>query len=48
MLPVGTLKLLNALGVHEIIYGIKSGWVFWSLFKQVLKFVTIKTEQSKE
>ena len=23
MLPVETLKLLNALGVHEIIYGIK-------------------------
>ena len=23
--PVGTLKLLNALGVYEIIYGLKAG-----------------------
>ena len=62
MLPVGTLKLLNALGVYEIIYGLKAGGFSGHYIKikrpniiekdncsqQVLKFVTIKTEQSKE
>ena len=62
MLPVGTLKLLNTLGVYEIIHGIKVGGFSGHYIKmkcpniiekdncsqQVLKFVTIKTEQSKE
>ena len=59
--PVGTLKLLNALVVYEIIYG-KAGGFSGHYVKmkchniiekdncsqQELKFVTIKTEQSKE
>ena len=60
-MTLGTLKLLNVLGVYEIIYGIKAGGFSGHYIKmkchniiekdncsqQVLKFVTIKTEQSK-
>ena len=59
--PVGTPKLLNDLGVYEIIYGFKRvgflvimyKWSATTLSKKatvakVLKFITIKTEQSKE
>ena len=61
-MTLGTLKLLNVLGVYEIIYGIKEGGFSGHYKKrkcdnviekencsqQVLKFVTMKTEQSKE